>query len=87
VFLAAVIQPAIEYVQEVTRIEMSGLGVSKAWLTTAPLPCGFAMMLVVDVIRLFRVFSAGLALSLIAVAAAVAVLAPMADPWLESLAT
>jgi TRAP-type C4-dicarboxylate transport system permease small subunit len=49
VFLAAVIQPAIEYVQEVTRIEMSGLGVSKAWLT-APLPCGFAVMLVVGVI-------------------------------------
>ena len=84
VFLAAVIQPAIEYVQEVTRIEMSGLGVSKAWLT-APLPCGFAMMLVVGVIRLFRVFSGGLAFSLIAVAAAVAMLAPMADPWLESL--
>jgi tripartite ATP-independent transporter DctM subunit len=84
VFLAAVIQPAIEYVQEVTRIEMSGLGVSKAWLT-APLPCGFAMMLVVGVIRLFRVFPVGLALALIAVAAAAAVSAPMADPWLESL--
>jgi tripartite ATP-independent transporter DctM subunit len=84
VFLAAVIQPAIEYVQEVTRIEMSGLGVSKAWLT-APLPLGFAMMLVVGVIRLFRVFPVGLALALIAVAAAAAVCAPMADPWLESL--
>ena len=84
VFLAAVIQPAIEYVQEVTRIEMSGLGVSKAWLT-APLPCGFAMMLVVGVIRLFRVFPVGMALALIAVAAAAAVFAPMADPWLESL--
>jgi tripartite ATP-independent transporter DctM subunit len=79
-----VIQPAIEYVQEVTRIEMPGLGVSKAWLT-APLPCGFAMMLIVGVIRLFRVFPAGLALALLVVAAAAALFAPMADPWLESL--
>jgi tripartite ATP-independent transporter DctM subunit len=84
VFLAVVIQPAIEYVQEVTRIEMPGLGVSKAWLT-APLPCGFAMMLIVGVIRLFRVFPAGLALALLVVAAAAALFAPMADPWLESL--
>jgi len=38
-FLAAVIQPAIEYVQEVARIEIPGLGISKAWLTM-PLPCG-----------------------------------------------
>jgi tripartite ATP-independent transporter DctM subunit len=84
VFLAVVIQPAIEYVQEVTRIEMPGLGVSKAWLT-APLPCGFGMMLIVGVIRLFRVFPAGLALALLVVAAAAALFAPMADPWLESL--
>ena len=83
-FLAVVIQPAIEYVHEVTRIEMPGLGISKAWLT-APLPCGFAMMLIVGVIRLFRVFPVGLALALIGLAAAAALFAPMADPWLESL--
>ena len=84
VFLAAVLQPAIEYVQEVTRIEMPGLGVSKAWLT-APLPCGFAVMIVVAVVRLFRAFPVGLALALMLLAAAAAVLAPMADPWLEQL--
>ena len=84
VFLAAVLQPAIEYVQEVTRIEMPGLGVSKAWLT-APLPCGFAVMIVVGVVRLFRAFPVGLALALMLLAAAAAVLAPMADPWLERL--
>ena len=52
-FLAVVIQPAIEYVQEVARIEMPGLGVFKAWLT-APLPCGFAVILLFAVIRLFQ---------------------------------
>ena len=37
VFLAVVIRPSIEYVEEVSRIMMPGLEVSKAWLT-APLP-------------------------------------------------
>lgn len=84
VFLAVVFQPAIEYVQEVTRIEMPGLGVSKAWLT-APLPVGFAIMIIVGVIRLFRAFPAALAFLLLVVAAAAALFAPLADPWLESL--
>ena len=83
-FLAVVIQPAIEYVQEVTRIEMPGLGISKAWLT-APLPCGFAIMIIVGIIRLFRAFPVGLALALTVLAGAAALFAPMADPWLESL--
>src|SRR3984885_5593829 len=77
-FLAAVIQPAIEYVQEVARIEIPGLGISKAWLTM-PLPCGFALMIIVGVIRLFRAFP------LIGLAAATALFIPMAEPWLESL--
>ncbi len=84
VFLAAVIQPAIEYVQEVARIEMPGLGVSKVWLT-APLPVGFAIMIVVGVIRLFRAFPAALAFLLLGVAVAAALFAPLADPWLEGL--
>jgi tripartite ATP-independent transporter DctM subunit len=84
VFLAAVIQPAIEYVQEVARIEIPGLGISKAWLTL-PLPCGFGLMILVGVIRLFRAFPAGLAVVLIGLAGAAAFLAPLADPWLESL--
>ncbi|HET7880970.1 MAG TPA: TRAP transporter large permease subunit [Acetobacteraceae bacterium] len=84
VFLAAVIQPAIEYVQEVSRIEIPGLGVSKAWLTM-PLPCGFALMIVIGVIRLFRAFTPAVALLLIGLAAAAAIFAPLADPWLESL--
>ncbi len=84
VFLAAVIQPAIEYVQEVARIEIPGLGISKAWLTL-PLPCGFALMILVAVIRLFRTFPPGLALVLLGLAAATAGFAPLADPWLESL--
>jgi tripartite ATP-independent transporter DctM subunit len=84
VFLAAVMQPAIEYVQEVARIEIPGLGISKAWLTM-PLPCGFTVMIVVGVIRLFRAFTVSVALALIGVAAAAAILAPMTDPWLESL--
>src|SRR5215472_2533169 len=62
VFLAAVIQPAIEYVQEVARIEIPGLGISKACLTL-PLPCGFALMIVVGVIRLFRPFPVGIAVA------------------------
>ncbi len=83
-FLAAVIQPAIEYVQEVTRIEIPGLGISKAWLTM-PLPCGFALMIIVGVIRLFRAFPLGIAFLLIGLAAATALFTPMAEPWLESL--
>ncbi len=83
-FLAAVIQPAVEYVQEVARIEIPGLGISKAWLTM-PLPCGFALMILVGVIRLFRAFPIGIAFLLIGLTAATAVFAPMAEPWLESL--
>ena len=65
-FLAAVIQPAIEYVLEVSRIEMPALGVSKAWLTV-PLPCGFGLMIIVGAVRLFRAFPVGVALALIGV--------------------
>jgi TRAP-type C4-dicarboxylate transport system permease small subunit len=83
-FLAGVIQPAIEYVQEVARIEIPGLGISKAWLTM-PLPCGFALMIIVGVIRLFRAFPIGIAFPLIGLAAATALFIPMAEPWLESL--
>jgi tripartite ATP-independent transporter DctM subunit len=83
-FLAAVIQPAIEYVLEVSRIEMPGLGVSKAWLTM-PLPCGFGLMIIVGAVRLFRAFPVGVALALMGLAAATALGAPLADPWLESL--
>ncbi|MGP0002681.1 MAG: TRAP transporter large permease subunit [Acetobacteraceae bacterium] len=83
-FLAAVIQPAIEYVQEVARIEIPGLGISKAWLTM-PLPCGYALMIIVGVIRLFRAFPIGIAFLLIGLAAATALFIPMAAPWLESL--
>ena len=43
---------------------MPGLGISKAWLTM-PLPCGFALMIIVGVIRLFRAFPVGMALALI----------------------
>jgi TRAP-type C4-dicarboxylate transport system permease small subunit len=83
-FLAAVIQPAIEYVQEVARIEIPGLGISKAWLTM-PLPCGFALMIIVGVIRLFRAFPISIAFLLIGLAGATALFMPMAEPWLESL--
>jgi TRAP-type C4-dicarboxylate transport system permease small subunit len=83
-FLAAVVQPAIEYVEEVSRLTMPGLGVSKAWLT-APLPVGFALMIVVAVTRLFRTFPAWVGVMLIALAGLVAWGVPLADPWLESL--
>jgi tripartite ATP-independent transporter DctM subunit len=83
-FLAVVIQPSIEYIQEVSRLEMPGLGVSKMWITL-PLPCGFALMLVVGAMRLFRQFPPSLAAGLLLLAAAAAWFAPMADPWLESL--
>src|ERR1700712_5738061 len=84
IFLAAVVQPAVEYVQEVTRLMMPGLGVSKAWLT-APLPIGFALMIVIAATRLFRAFPAWVGVVLIALAAVVAWGVPLADPWLESL--
>jgi tripartite ATP-independent transporter DctM subunit len=71
-------------VQEVSRIEMPGMGVSKAWLT-APLPCGFALMILVALLGTFRHFPAPVALGLAVVAAAAAWFAPLADPWLTSL--
>jgi len=83
-FLAAVVQPSIEYVQEVARLEMPGLQVSKAWLT-APLPVGFALMIVIAATRLFRTFPAWIGVLLIALAAFVAWGVPLADPWLERL--
>ena len=83
-FLAAVVQPSIEYVQEVARLEMPGLQVSKAWLT-APLPVGFALMIVIAATRLFRTFPAWIGILLIALAAFVAWGVPLADPWLERL--
>jgi tripartite ATP-independent transporter DctM subunit len=83
-FLAAVVQPSIEYVQEVTRLMMPGLGVSKAWLT-APLPIGFGLMIVIAAARLFRTFPAWVGVLLVALAGLVAWGVPLADPWLESL--
>jgi TRAP-type C4-dicarboxylate transport system permease small subunit len=83
-FLAAVVQPAIDYVEEVSRLMMPGLGVSKAWLT-APLPVGFALMIVVAATRLFRTLPAGVGVVLIALAGLVAWGVPLADPWLEPL--
>ncbi len=83
-FLAAVVQPAIEYVNEVSRLTMPGLGVSKAWLT-APLPVGFALMMVIAATRLFRTFPAWVGVLLVALAAIVAWQVPLIDPWLEPL--
>ena len=83
-FLAAVVQPSIEYVQEVSRLIMPGLEVSKAWLT-APLPVGFALMIVVAGARLFRFFPAWIAVSVVVLAALTAWGAPLADPWMEPL--
>ena len=57
VFLAVVLRPSIEYVEEVSRILMPGLEVSKAWLT-APLPVGFALMILIAIPRLFRQMAA-----------------------------
>src|SRR4029077_20107168 len=74
-FLAAVVQPSLEYINEVSRLEMPGLGVSKAWLTM-PLPCGFGLMIIVGIIRLFRAFPMGIAFLLIGLAAATAFFAP-----------
>ena len=82
VFLAVVVQPSIEYVREVSRILMPGLEVSKAWLT-APLPVGFALMIVMGGLRLFRSFSWPVSLALIVLAAAAGWAAPLADPWME----
>ncbi len=84
VFLAVVLRPSIEYVQEVARILMPGLEVSKAWLT-APLPVGFALMILIAIPRLFRQMPAPLALSIIALAALAAWYAPLADPYMEHL--
>ena len=84
VFLAVVIQPSIDYINEVSRLEMPGLGVSKLWITL-PLPIGFAIMFAVAAMRLFRQFSAWLAIGLLVFAAVAAWFAPMADPWLEWL--
>ncbi len=82
VFLAVVVEPSIDYVREVSRIQMPGLGVSKAWLT-APLPCGFVLMMLVGGLRLFRTFSLPLCIATITLAAAAAWAAPLADPWME----
>jgi tripartite ATP-independent transporter DctM subunit len=83
-FLAAVIQPSVDYIQEVSRLQMPGLEVSKMWLTL-PLPCGFVLMIAIAAMRLYRHFPTWLATGLLVLAAAVAWLAPMADPWLEPL--
>jgi hypothetical protein len=83
VFLAVVIQPSLEYIDEVKRLEMPGLGVSKLWLTL-PLPCGFVLMIAISVLQLFRQFSAGTAIAITALAAACALGVPYAEPWLES---
>ncbi len=84
VFLAVVIRPSIEYVEEVSRIMMPGLEVSKAWLT-APLPVGFALMIGIAVPRLFRQMPAPVAIGIIALAALAAWFAPLADPYMERL--
>src|SRR5580692_8770939 len=55
VFLAVVNQPSFDYINEVSRLQMPGLGVSKLWITL-PLPIGFALMLTVAAMRLFRQF-------------------------------
>ncbi len=83
-FLAAVVQPAIEYVDEVARLMMPGLEVSKAWLT-APLPIGFALMFLIASLRLFRTFPPWVGVALIALAGLVAWFVPMANPYLEQL--
>ena len=83
-FLAAVVQPAIEYVEEVSRLLMPGMQVSKAWLT-APLPVGFALMIVVAAARLFRSFPAWIGVLLLALAAFVAWGVPLMDPYMERL--
>jgi TRAP-type C4-dicarboxylate transport system permease small subunit len=83
VFLAVVMQPSLDYVAEVTRLEMPGLGVSKAWLTV-PLPCGFLLMIVISLLRLFRQFRVPTATGITILAVACACAAPYADTWLES---
>ena len=84
VFLAVVVRPSIEYVEEVSRILMPGLEVSKAWLT-APLPVGFVMMILIAIPRLFRQMPVPVALGIIALAALAAWYAPLADPYMERL--
>jgi tripartite ATP-independent transporter DctM subunit len=83
VFLAVVIQPSLEYVDEVSRLEMPGLGVSKTWLTL-PLPIGFMLMILISVVRLFRDFRMVTAIGVVALAAACAAGVPYVDSWLES---
>jgi tripartite ATP-independent transporter DctM subunit len=84
VFLAVVVQPSIEYVQEVSRLEMPGLGVSKAWLTL-PLPCGFALMILVAILGLLREVRLSICSAVFVVAALAAYGVPLAEPWLEAL--
>ena len=84
VFLAVVIQPSFDYINEVSRLEMPGLGVSKLWITL-PLPIGFVILFAVAAMRLFRQFPAWLAGLLLVLAVAAAWFAPLADPWLEWL--
>jgi TRAP-type C4-dicarboxylate transport system permease large subunit len=50
-----------------------------------PLPCGFALMIIAGVTRLFRAFPIGIAFVLFGLAGATALFMPMAEPWLESL--
>ena len=83
-FLAAVVQPAIEYVEEVARLTMPGMQVSKAWLT-APLPVGFTLMIVIAAARLFRSFPAWVGVLLLALAGFVAWGVPLMDPYMERL--
>ena len=84
VFLALVVQPSIEYVHEVSRLQMPGLEVSKAWLT-APLPVGFLIMILLGALQLFRTFSTPVCLGIIVLAVAAALMAPLAEPWMERL--
>ena len=84
VFLAVVLRPSVEYVEEVSRILMPGLEVSKAWLT-APLPVGFALMIAIAIPRLFRQMPAPMAVAIVALAALAAWFAPLADPYMEQL--
>jgi tripartite ATP-independent transporter DctM subunit len=83
-FLAAVVEPSIEYVFEVSRLMMPGLEVSKAWLT-APLPVGFTLMIVVALLRLFRTFPPWVGFAVAVLAGLTAWGVPQADSWLEPL--
>jgi len=84
IFLAAVIQPSISYVFEVSRLMMPGLQVSKSWLT-APLPIGFTLMAIIATARLFRDHAVGVAVPVVALAGFIAWWVPDAEPIMEFL--